>query len=124
MNLWGDETYSLNVAAKSIDEILVADLFHLPTNYLLLYPIVGFLAHWQVLAGPWPGAVGVMFLTILLSNYIFYATNIRMFALLSAASLALLWTAFRLLTPGARRPQAAARLRLVTMPALAGAPGL
>jgi hypothetical protein len=32
----------------------------------------------------------VMILTILLPNYIFYATNIRMFALLFAASLALL----------------------------------
>jgi uncharacterized membrane protein len=44
-----------------------------------------------------------MILTILLPNYIFYATNIRMYALLFAASMALLWTAFRLLTPGVHK---------------------
>ena len=42
LNLWGDEAYSLNVAAKSVSEILAADPFHLPTYYLLLHPIVGF----------------------------------------------------------------------------------
>ena len=104
LNLWGDEAYALNVAAKSVGEILAADPFHLPTYYLLLHPIVGFLAHWPVLVGSWLGAVGgVMILTILLPNYIFYATNIRMYALLFAASMALLWTAFRLLTPGVHK---------------------
>ena len=42
LNLWGDEAYSLNVAAKSVGDILAADPFHLPTYYLLLQPIVGF----------------------------------------------------------------------------------
>jgi hypothetical protein len=42
LNLWGDEAYSLNVAAKSVAEILAADPFHLPTYYLILHPIVGF----------------------------------------------------------------------------------
>jgi len=103
LNPWGDEAYALNVTAKSVGEILAADPFHLPTYYLLLHPIVGFLAHCQVIAGPWLGAGGVMILTILLSNYIFHATNIRMYALLFAASMALLWTAFRLLTPGVHK---------------------
>jgi hypothetical protein len=31
VQLWGDETYSLNVAAKPLDAILAADPFHLPT---------------------------------------------------------------------------------------------
>jgi len=80
LNLWGDEAYTLNVAAKSVGEFLAADPFHLPTYYLLLHPIVGFpprqrvapaadpcldlqhrawllLAHWPVLAGPWLGAL-------------------------------------------------------------------
>jgi hypothetical protein len=39
-------------------------------------------------------------LTILLPNALFYATTIRMYAPLFAASLAFLWTAFRLLEPG------------------------
>lgn len=43
---------------------------------------------------------GVMALTILLPNFLFYSTNIRMYALLFAASLAFLWTAFRLLESG------------------------
>ena len=42
LNLCGDEAYALNVAAKSVGEILAADPFHLPTYYLILHPIVGF----------------------------------------------------------------------------------
>ena len=42
LNPWGDEAYALNVAAKSVGEILAADPFHMPTYYLLLHPIVGF----------------------------------------------------------------------------------
>jgi len=41
----------------------------------------------------------VLALTLLLPNVLFYATNIRMYAPLFAASLAFLWTAFRLLEP-------------------------
>ena len=127
LNLWGDEAYSLNVAAKSVGEILAADPFHLPTYYLLLHPFVGFfpagnelplrLIHalifsiglgfcWRIarlLLGRGWALWGVMILTILLPNYIFYATNIRMFALLFAASMALLWTAFRPLTPSVHK---------------------
>jgi hypothetical protein len=149
LNLWGDEAYALNVAAKSVGEILVADPFHLPTYYLLLHPIVGFfppgnelplrLIHalifsiglgfcWRIgrsLLGRGSALWGVMILTILLPNYIFYATNIRMFALLFAASLAFLWTAFRLLTPGANKRRAIAwHLLAALLCALVDWPGL
>ena len=149
LNLWGDEAYSLNVAAKSVGEILAADPFHLPTYYLLLHPIVGFfppgnelplrLIHalifsiglgfcWRIarlLLGRGWALWGVMMLTILLPNYIFYATNIRMFALLFAASMALLWTAFRLLTPGVPKRRAMAwHLLAALLCALVDWPGL
>jgi hypothetical protein len=42
LNLWGDEAYSLNLAAKSVGDILAADAFYLPTYYLLLQLVVGF----------------------------------------------------------------------------------
>lgn len=127
LNLWGDEAYALIVSAKSVGEILAADPFHLPTYYLALHPIVGFfpagselslrLIHgfifgiglvfcWHIarsFLGRGRALWGVLILTILLPNYIFYATNIRMYALLFAASMAFLWTAFRLLTPGGDR---------------------
>lgn len=124
VQLWGDETYGLNVAARSPGAILAADPFHLPTHYLALHPLVYFfpagselplrLLHvlifsiglvfcWRIarsfLGRGW-ALRGVMGLTILLPNYIFYATNIRMYALLFAASLAFLWTSFHLLEPG------------------------
>jgi hypothetical protein len=149
LNLWGDEAYSLNVAAKSVGEILAADPFHLPTYYLLLHPVVGFfpagnelalrLIHalifgiglgfcWRIarsLLGRGWALWGVMILTILLPNYIFYATNIRMFALLFAASMALLWTAFRLLTPGVDKRRATAwHLLAALVCALVDWPGL
>ncbi len=37
VQLWGDETHSLNVAAQPLDAILAADPFHLPTSYLSLH---------------------------------------------------------------------------------------
>ena len=125
LQLWGDEAYSLVVAAKPVEAILAADPFHLPTYYLALHPVVGWfpagmevplrLAHalifsvglvfcWRIarlLLGRGRALWGVMGLTILLPNVLFYATNIRMYAPLFAASLAFLWTAFRLLEPGA-----------------------
>jgi hypothetical protein len=149
LNLWGDEAYALNVAAKSVGEILAADPFHLPTYYLLLHPFVGFfpagnelplrLIHalifsiglgfcWRIarlLLGRGWALWGVMILTILLPNYIFYATNIRMFALLFAASMAFLWTAFRLLTPGVPKRRAIAwHLLAALLCALVDWPGL
>jgi hypothetical protein len=149
LNLWGDEAYTLNVAAKSVGEILAADPFHLPTYYLLLHPIVGFfppgnelplrLIHalifsiglgfcWRIgrsLLGRGWALWWVIILTILLPNYIFYATNIRMFALLFAASLAFLWTAFRLLTPGVHKRRAMAwHLLAALLCALVDWPGL
>ncbi|MFN9645168.1 MAG: hypothetical protein ACK6BG_08640 [Cyanobacteriota bacterium] len=127
LHLWGDEAYTLQVAARPVDAILSADPFHLPTTYLALHPIVGWfpagtelplrLLHalifgvglvfcWRIarsLLGSGRAAWGVMALTILLPNYLFYATNIRMYAPLFAASLAFLWTAFRLLEPGGNK---------------------
>lgn len=124
LQLWGDEAYSLRVAARSVEAILSADPFHLATYYLVLHPVVGVvpaggefplrLLHalifcvglvfcWRIarsLLGRGWALWGVLALTILLPNYIFYATTIRMYALLFAASLAFLWTAFRLLEPG------------------------
>jgi len=149
LNLCGDEAYSLNVAAKSVAEILAADPFHLPTYYLILHPIVGFfppgnelplrLIHalifssglgfcWLIarsLLGRGWALWGVMILTILLPNYIFYATNIRMYALLFAASMAFLWTTFRLLTPGVDKGRAMAwHLLTALLCALVDWPGL
>ena len=149
LNLWGDEAYFLNVAAKSVGDILAADPFHLPTYYLLLQPIVGFfpagnelalrLIHalifsiglgfcWRIarsLLGCGRALLGVMILTILLPNYIFYATNVRMYALLFSASLAFLWTAFRLLTPGVPKRHAMAwHLLAALLCALVDWPGL
>lgn len=124
IHLWGDETYSLNLAARDWPSILGEDPFHLPTYYFLLHPFVGLfppgteiflrLCHvlifviglvfcWRIaqslLGRGWALWI-VIGLTILLPNYIFYATNIRMYAPLFAVSLAFLWTAFRLLEPG------------------------
>ena len=124
LQLWGDEAYSLAIAARSVHAILTANPFHLPTDYLSLHPVIAFvppgaegplrLLHalifcvglvfcWRLaesLLGRGWALWGVMALTILLPNFLFYATNIRMYAVLFAASLAFLWTAFRLLEPG------------------------
>ncbi|MEB3334057.1 MAG: hypothetical protein VKP70_03640 [Cyanobacteriota bacterium] len=124
LNLWGDEAYSLMVAAKPVGSILGADPFHLPTYYLALHPAaplfsvglewplrlihalifcVGLGYGWRIaeaLLGRGWAVWGVLLLTILLPNYIFYATNLRMYAPLFAASMAFLWTSFRLLEPG------------------------
>lgn len=149
LNLWGDEAYSLNVATKPVGEILAADPFHLPTYYLLLHPIVGFfpagnelplrLIHalifssglvfcWLIarsLLGRGWALWGVLILTVLLPNYIFYATNIRMYALLFPASMAFLWSAFRLLTPGVPKRRAMAwHLLTALLCALVDWPGL
>ncbi|MFN7677879.1 MAG: hypothetical protein ACK5QW_04695 [Cyanobacteriota bacterium] len=65
--------------------------------------IIGLLFCWRIaqsLLGRGWELWGIVLLTILLPNYIFYATNIRMYAPLFAASLAFLWTSFRLLSPG------------------------
>ncbi|MEB3155860.1 MAG: hypothetical protein VKO26_00280 [Cyanobacteriota bacterium] len=130
LQLWGDEAYSLLVAARPLQAILAADPFHLPTYYLALHPLVawfppgrevslrllhagifaiGLVFAWRIarsLLGPGRALRGVMALTILLPNALFYATNIRMYAPLFAASLAFLWTAFRLLEPGGAKGRA------------------
>lgn len=149
VQLWGDETYSLNVAAQPLDAILAADPFHLPTYYLslhLLAPLfpaglewplrlihalifcVGLGFSWlmaQSLLGRGWALRGVMGLTILLPNYIFYATNIRMYALLFAASQAFLWTTFHLMEPsGHRRRRLAWHLLTAVVCALVDWPGL
>ena len=149
VQLWGDESFGLAVAAQSPAAILEADPFHLPTYYLALHPLVSLfpaglelplrLLHALIFAvglvfcwciarsflGEGWALWGVMGLTILLPNYIFYATNIRMYAPLFAASQAFLWTSFRLLDPGRgrRRPWVAHGLTALLC-ALVDWPGL
>ena len=123
MNLWGDEAYSLSVAAKSVGEILAADPFHLPTYYLLLHPIVCFC--WRSATaqqGPWLSAVGG-------DDAHDSATQLYILCHkdphVCVAVCGLHGVAVDRLSPAdARSPQAAVRLQLVTIPALAGAPGL
>jgi hypothetical protein len=122
LNPWGDEAYALNVAAKSVGEILAADPFHMPTYYLLLHPIVSFLAHCQVIAGPWLGAGGGddsdnSTVKLYLSCHEYPHVCVAVCGLHGVA-------VDRIPPADARRPQAAARVQLVTIPALAGAPGL
>lgn len=149
LQLWGDETYSLLVAAKPLEAILRADPFHLPTYYLALHPLaplvpagsegplrllhalvfaIGLVFCWRIarslLSSGW-ALWPLLTLTILLPNYIFYATNIRMYAPLFAASQAFLWTAFRLLEPqGNKRRQLAWHLLAALLCALIDWPGL
>jgi hypothetical protein len=148
LNLWGDEAYALSVSAKSVGEILLADPFHLPTYYLALHPVVGLfpagselvlrLLHglifsiglvfcWRIalsfLGRGW-ALWGVLLLSILLPNYIFYATDIRMYALLFAASLAFLWTAFRLLAPAVSKRMVGWHLLTALLCALVDWPGV
>lgn len=149
VQLWGDETYALNVAAQPLDAILAADPFHLPTYYLALHPIaplfpaglewplrllhalifsIGLLFCWRLaqsfLGRGW-ALWGVMGLTILLPNYIFYAINLRMYAPLFAASQAFLWTTFQLLEPGGpRRRRLIGHLLAAALCALIDWPGL
>ena len=116
LNLWGDEAYSLNVAAKSVCEILAADTFHLPTYYLLLHPIVGFC--WRI-GRPLLGRGWALWGVDDSDNS---ATKLYLscheYPHVCVAVCGLHGVAMDRLSPAdARRPQAAARLRLVTMPA-------
>jgi hypothetical protein len=150
IHLWGDEAIALQRAGSGLDALLSAADGHLPTHSLLLRPLVGEfpaggelplrLIHvavfsvglifcWRIarslVRSRW-GLWWVMSLTILLPNYLFYATNIRMYALLFAASMAFLWTAFRLLEPaaGTRPKLLAGHLAAALVCALVDFPGM
>jgi len=123
LGLWGDEAFSLDRAARSWSGILAVEDTHLPTYYLLLHPLlaltgkgadaeltlrilhavcfsVGLLFCWLILRNLRlrPLLTGVMMLnTIMLPNYIFYATNLRMYTPLFALSMSFCWQALRLL---------------------------
>lgn len=123
LGLWGDEAFSLDRAARSWSGILAVEDTHLPTYYLLLHPLlaltgqgedaeltlrilhaacfsVGLLFCWLILRDLKlrPLLLGVMMLSIvILPNYIFYATNLRMYAPLFTLSMIFCWLAFRLL---------------------------
>ena len=105
INLWGDEAFSLVLSEFTIKNILSADPTHTPTYYLVLKLItalgisgelwlrvihsisflIGLLfGYWTLVTvfGKAKIALISFAMAILLPNYIFYATNIRMYSLL------------------------------------------
>lgn len=111
INLWGDEAFSLNSAESSFKTILVVDSTHTPIYYLLLKLItdlglknefllrllhtipfiIGLFIGYRTLINVFPNkekALIILAIAILLPNYIFYATNIRMYSLLFMFSMA------------------------------------
>lgn len=111
INLWGDEAFSLNSAESSIKNILTVDLVHTPFYYLFLKLImtlgineeqllraihtipfiIGLLIGYKTLIDIFSetkNALITLCIVILLPNYIFYATNLRMYSLLFMFSMA------------------------------------
>ena len=105
INLWGDEAWSLFLAEFTIKKILNADPTHTPTYYLVLKLIkelgvsgelllraihtiaflIGLLCgYWTLVTifGNRRIALISFGIAIILPNYIFYATNLRMYSLL------------------------------------------
>ena len=106
INLWGDEAFSLFCAELDWSDILVADPIHTPTYYLLLKLVTMIVGTQQelllriihtipfiagLLVGSWTlmrvfnnrrNVLLTLAISIWLPNYIFYATNIRMYSLL------------------------------------------
>lgn len=121
IHLWGDEAFSLRSATQGWRWILRNRDAHLPTYYLLLHPLIdqlglrselalrmvhafvfagGLIFCWLIASRLLDRSVHVLWLmaaTIILPNYIFYATNLRMYALLFFFSMSFVWTAFKLL---------------------------
>jgi hypothetical protein len=123
IGIWGDEAFSLVHASKGWSTILSQWDSHLPTYYLLLYPLlkltgkgenaelvlrilhsvlfsVGLYFCWLIARDLRIRPLLLTLLmvsTIILPNYIFYATNLRMYAALFSASMMFSWLAFRLL---------------------------
>ncbi|MEM9275720.1 MAG: hypothetical protein AAGA80_22600, partial [Cyanobacteria bacterium P01_F01_bin.143] len=111
INLWGDEAISMISSESSIQDILQVNSTHTPTYYLCLkflrnlgieteiwlrvihtIPfIIGLLFGYQTLVtvfGKTKSSLISFCLVIILPNYIFYATNLRMYSLLFMFSMA------------------------------------
>ncbi len=111
INLWGDEAISLISSESSIKNILAVNSTHTPTYYLALklvrtlgiqkevllraihtIPfIIGLLlGYWTlvIVFGKTRSSLVSFCIAIILPNYIFYATNIRMYSLLFMFSMA------------------------------------
>lgn len=120
INLWGDEAISLNTAESSIENILIVDSVHTPFYYLLLKLImtlgingeqllraihvvpfiIGLLIGYRILVSIFSetkNALITLSIVILLPNYIFYATNLRMYSLLFMFSMAFIAIVARVL---------------------------
>jgi hypothetical protein len=138
IELWGDEAFSLLCASRDWHQMFQSCDAHLPTYYdLQLRPLVQLLSLKSELALRMFHALifcigigfcwligreqlrnralllGLMISTILLPNYIYYAVNIRMYALLFACSMAFMWASFKMLAPG-RIPRGKQLLYLLT----------
>ena len=130
IELWGDEAFSLLCAGRDWHQMFQSCDAHFPTYYdLQLRPMLWALSsplsaaksdlalrmlHVPVFAIGlgfcWLIGreqlrnrgllIGLMVSIILLPNYIFYAVNIRMYALLFSCSMAFAWACFRVLVPG------------------------
>ncbi len=123
LNLWGDEAFSL-VAATPGSGFRDVDAHHLPTYYWLLAVVVRLVGDEQEILlrmiHVLPFVVGLGFglrtvyrifpdervvllvatLAIFLPNYIFYATNLRMYSLLFMVSMGFIDAVSRLLSAG------------------------
>jgi hypothetical protein len=126
LNLWGDEAASLNIAEMPIKEIFQINSIdvHSPTYYLLLKLIIAFtgsnysneiiirLIHaFAFTGGLYFGyrtlkftfkstefSAAVLAVTTLLPSFLFYATNVRMYAFLFGFSMWYIYTILKYLT--------------------------
>ncbi len=123
LGLWGDEAFSMARAARSWSGVLADSDAHLPTYYLMLHSLlqltgageeaeltlrllhaasfsIGLFFCWLIARNFIRRTllVGLLMLsTIILPNYIFYATNLRMYAPLFGLSMVFCWQVLRLL---------------------------
>jgi uncharacterized membrane protein len=111
ISLWGDEASSLSRAESSIKSILFVDSGHTPTYFLLLKSlitlgikqelalrtvhiipfVIGLLIGYKTLVAIFSNqkdALITLGIATILPNYIFYATNLRMYSLLFMFSMA------------------------------------
>ena len=111
ISLWGDEASSLSRAESSIKSILFVDSGHTPTYFLLLKSLIALGLHQELALRAVhiiPFVIGLLIgyktlvtifsdrkdalitlgIATILPNYIFYATNLRMYSLLFMFSMA------------------------------------